>query len=59
MWVLCDKKVPKKQTILIYKTVIRPVVLCGAETWPLTDYLADWFGVCKNENAALLSRNQP
>ena len=45
--VLCDKKVPKKLKVLIYKTVIRPVMLYGAETWPLTDYLAERFSVCE------------
>ncbi|XP_046862544.1 uncharacterized protein LOC124456042 [Xenia sp. Carnegie-2017] len=35
--VLCDKKMPKKLKILIYKTVIRPVLLYGNETWPVTD----------------------
>jgi len=43
--VLCDQKVPKKLTVLIYKTVIPPVLLYGAETWPLTDYLVDIFSV--------------
>ena len=45
--VLCDRKVPQKLKVLIYKTVIRPVLLYGAETWPLTDYLAERFSVCE------------
>ena len=46
-WVLRNKKVPKKLKVLIYKTVIRPVVLYKDETCPLTDYLAERFGVCE------------
>jgi len=34
--ILCDQKVPKRLKVLIYKTVIRPVLLYGAETWPVT-----------------------
>ncbi|XP_046848167.1 uncharacterized protein LOC124441744 [Xenia sp. Carnegie-2017] len=45
--VLCDKKMPKKLKILIYKTVIRPVLLYGNETWSVTDYLAEKISVCE------------
>jgi len=45
--ILCDQKVPKILKILIYKTVIRPVLLYEAETWPVTDYLAERVSVCK------------
>ncbi|XP_046863244.1 uncharacterized protein LOC124456989 [Xenia sp. Carnegie-2017] len=45
--VLCDKKMPKKLKILIYRTVIRPVLLYGNETWPVTDYLAEKISVCE------------
>jgi len=45
--ILCDQKVPKRLKILIYKTVIRPVLLYGAETWPVTDYLAERVSVCE------------
>ena len=34
--VICDKKVPTKLKILIYQTVIRPMLLCGCETWPMS-----------------------
>jgi hypothetical protein len=45
--VLCDKKVPKKLKVLIYKTVIRPALLYGAETWPLTGRLSAKLSVCE------------
>jgi len=45
--ILCDQKVPKRLKILIYKTVIRPVLLYGAETWPVIDYLAERVSVCE------------
>ena len=31
--VICDKKMPRKLTIKLYMTVIRPVLLYGAECW--------------------------
>ena len=34
--VICDKKVPTKLKILIYQTVIRPTLLYGCETWPMS-----------------------
>ena len=34
--VLRDKKIPAKLKVLIYKTAIRPALLYGNETWPLT-----------------------
>ena len=34
--VLCDKKMPVHLKILIYKTAIRPALLYGNETWPVT-----------------------
>ncbi|XP_064111476.1 uncharacterized protein LOC135218967 [Macrobrachium nipponense] len=33
--VVCDKKMPIKLKIMIYGTVIRPVVMDGSETWAL------------------------
>ena len=33
--VILDKKIPLKLRIKVYKTVIRPVLLYGAETWAL------------------------
>ena len=45
--VLCYKKVPKRLKVLVYKTVIRPVLLYGNETWPVTDYLEDKISVCE------------
>ncbi|EYC34345.1 hypothetical protein Y032_0001g372 [Ancylostoma ceylanicum] len=34
--VMCDKKVPLKLKSKIYRTVVRPVALYGAECWPTT-----------------------
>ena len=34
--VICEKKVPTKLKILIYQTVIRPTLLVGCETWPMS-----------------------
>ena len=34
--VLCDKKIPTKLKDLLYKTAIRPTLLYGNETWPIT-----------------------
>ena len=34
--VICDKKIPTKLKILIYQTVIRPTLLYGCETWPMS-----------------------
>ncbi|XP_046863161.1 uncharacterized protein LOC124456897 [Xenia sp. Carnegie-2017] len=57
--VLCDKKMAKKLKILIYKTVIRPVLLYGNETWPVPDYLAEKDQCMRDENDTLLSWSQP
>ena len=32
----CDKKLPTKLKLLIYQTVIRPTLLYGCETWPMS-----------------------
>ena len=34
--VICDKKVPTIMKLLIYQTVIRPTLLYGYETWPMS-----------------------
>ena len=33
--VICDKKMPRKLKVRLYKTVIRPIILYGAETWTM------------------------
>ncbi|XP_064100783.1 uncharacterized protein LOC135211401 [Macrobrachium nipponense] len=33
--VVCEQKIPVKLKVKIYNTVIRPVLVYGAETWPL------------------------
>jgi hypothetical protein len=33
--VLCDKRMPRRVKIKVYKTVIRPVMMYGVETWAL------------------------
>ena len=34
--VICDKKFPTKIKLMIYRTVIRPTLLYGCETWPMS-----------------------
>ena len=34
--VICDKKIPTTLKLLIYQTVIRPTLLYGCETWPMS-----------------------
>ena len=34
--VICGKKIPTKLKLLIYQTVIRPTLLYGCETWPIS-----------------------
>ena len=34
--VLCDKNIPERLKSKIYRTVIRPVAIYGAECWPAT-----------------------
>ena len=34
--VICDKKIPTKLKLLIDQTVIRPTLLYGCETWPMS-----------------------
>ena len=33
---ICDKTIPTKLKLLIYHTVIRPTLLYGYETWPMS-----------------------
>ena len=44
---LCDKKMPTKLKVLMYKTAIRPALLYGNETWPITGSLADKMSSCE------------
>ncbi|PIO55818.1 hypothetical protein TELCIR_22792, partial [Teladorsagia circumcincta] len=34
--VLCDKNIPERLKSKIYRTVIRPLAIYGAECWPVT-----------------------
>jgi len=45
--VLYNKKIPTKLKTLIYRTAIRPTLLYGSETWPITGNLADKIGSCE------------
>jgi hypothetical protein len=42
--ILCDRKIPTKLKVLLYKTAIRPALTYGHETWPLTQKLEDKIG---------------
>ena len=33
---ICDEKVPAKMKLLTYQTVVRPTLLYGCETWPMS-----------------------
>ena len=33
---ICNKKIPTKLKLLIYQTVLRPTMLYGCETWPMS-----------------------
>jgi len=48
--VICDKKFPKKVKALTRNTVIQPMLLNGAQTGPLTNYLAERFSVHENQS---------
>ena len=43
--VLCDRRVPVKLKGKVYKTVIRPAMLYGAETWATTKRQETWIDV--------------
>ena len=34
--VICDKKIAKELKLLIYQMMIRPTLLYGCETWPMS-----------------------
>lgn len=44
---LCDKSLPKKLKLLIYKAVIYPALLYGNETWSLTEHSANKISTCE------------
>ena len=39
--VMCDKKVPTKLKVLLYKTSIKPTLTYGSETWPVTQRMEE------------------
>ena len=45
--ILCDKKIPSKLKALVYKTAIRPALVYGNETWPITGRLSDKVNSCE------------
>ncbi|PIO70388.1 hypothetical protein TELCIR_07761 [Teladorsagia circumcincta] len=47
--VLCDKKIPERLKSKIYRTVIRPVAMYGAECWPTTKYMEARLGVMETK----------
>ncbi|VDO44719.1 unnamed protein product [Haemonchus placei] len=47
--VLCEKKMPKRLTSRIYRTVIQPVAIYGAEYWPTTKELEDRLGIMETK----------
>ena len=48
--VICDKKIPTKLKLLLYQTVIRPNLLYGCETWPMS---------VKDEDVAMGNGGEP
>ena len=54
--VICDKKVPTKMKILIYQTVIRPILLYGCETWPMS---VKAYGNNRDENGTMGNWGEP
>lgn len=44
---LCDRRIPSRLKIPIYKTSIRPALLYGNATWPLTGVLSDKVSSCE------------
>ena len=44
---VCDKRIPAKLKVLIYKTAIGPALLYGNKTWPLTEWLAEKVNSCE------------
>ncbi|PIO64310.1 hypothetical protein TELCIR_14067 [Teladorsagia circumcincta] len=47
--VLCDKTIPERLKSKIYRTVIRPVALYGAECWPATKDIEARLGVMETK----------
>ena len=39
--VMCDKKVPTKLKVLLYKTSMKPTLTYGSETWPVTQRMEE------------------
>jgi hypothetical protein len=42
--ILCDRKIPTKLKVLLYKTAFRPALTYGNETWIFTQKLEDKIG---------------
>ncbi|VDO73451.1 unnamed protein product [Heligmosomoides polygyrus] len=47
--VLCDKKMPERLKSKIYRTVVRPVAMYGAECWPATKETESRLSVIKTK----------
>ena len=57
--VICDKKSPTKLKLLIYHTVIRPTLLYGCETWPMSVKYEKRIGNNIDENGAMCNGSEP
>ncbi|PIO75619.1 hypothetical protein TELCIR_02326 [Teladorsagia circumcincta] len=47
--VLCDKKIPERLKSKVYRAVIRPVAMYGAECWPTTKEIEVHLGVMETK----------
>ncbi|VDP08791.1 unnamed protein product [Heligmosomoides polygyrus] len=47
--ILCDRKIPDQLKSKIYRVVVQPVAMCGAECWPATEEAETRLGVMETK----------